>query len=278
MSFIVKLQSFAARMQTRGVGRVRVAGALVLILASIPSAPCRAENPENVLDHFLCYTLDPEPKFTPPTARIQVTDEIDKKTVKVQDRAFLCNPVTKTHGAKTFPQIHSNAHLVCYDVEPTSAGKDVLITNQFSTDPQYPRKLTLVTENLLCLPSTKDPEKPGDWRPLKLDHFECYTVEAPKEEPDSIVVSLSDQFVKSERDAMHRAVSRLCNPTDKVTGKGTFLRKNRDAHLVCHDIDISADDVKIKPVFINNQFERPNKRLTPLKPVFMCVPSQKYLL
>ena len=145
MSFIVKLQSFAARMQTRGVGRVRVAGALVLILASIPSAPCRAENPENVLDHFLCYTLDPEPKFTPPTARIQVTDEIGKKTVKVQDRAFLCNPVTKTHGAKTFPQIHSNAHLVCYDVEPTSAGKDVLIINQFSTDPQYPRKLTLVT-------------------------------------------------------------------------------------------------------------------------------------
>ena len=244
-----------------------------------PIAVKPANNPEDVLDHFVCYTFK-QKTFTAPGG-IALSDqfyELEQKTT-VLTRELLCNPASKKHNpSDPFPdEKHADAHLVCYKTEGPNAGLQVKISNQIQTNAVMP----VGRERYLCLPSGKQYVRRGQKPPERppsipangiLDHFKCYDL-AGKTIPNKYF-NWKDEFTETvfKHDI---AAELICNPTEKHReGEKPVPPSFSFAHLVCYSLftlERFGRDVKIA-----NQFETPAQLLTVNEvPRFLCVPSTK---
>ena len=245
--------------------------AIVCMVASLIQ-PAAAQDPQKVLDHFLCYGVQSLSAYTGPPV-VGLIDQFSNTPVgtKITARRLLCNPVIKSlPGQPAGKLIHPQAHLVCYQALSPSAPRKVIVTNQFGKT-----ELAVSNASMLCLPSSKvvsrvKPKTPAPI-PTALDHFKCYGVEqVSKVVPHTVL--LHDQFVET-RGTSYQAVA-LCNPTQKtVKGQPPTKVLYPYAHLVCYTIQLPEKD---HPVFFNDQFE--NAALTVRMAQLLCLPSLKQLL
>jgi hypothetical protein len=257
-----------------------------LILYCDPGAAQHGNNPEDVLDHFVCYTFK-DKKIDAP-AGIALLDQFYEKAqpTKVITRELLCNPAGKKHKAsEKFPELkHPEAHLVCYKIEDRTVSLTLKVANQVDTKLQ---NLQVIREHYLCLPSGKqlvpNPKRPPEKPPAipsggVLDHFKCYDVTAEK---------YSDKYYEW-KDEFGNYVFRndiraeiICNPVEKLReGEKPVPRKNPTAHLVCYSLfKLEKFDRVVK---IANQFEpspKPRDLLTVNSvPRFICMPSTKEII
>jgi hypothetical protein len=226
---------------------------------------------EGVLDHFLCYRLDPG-SVSPAGVglRDQFTDELEPVTA--MSRGFLCNPVDKDGVKRQRPE----SHLLCYHwFEDLKKPPQVRVANQI-----HPNQLLWLYEaDLLCVPSgkeyIKEGESPGPTPPKipgDLDHFKCYM-----QHPVFAAPTLrrrhgfTDQF-SSYFLFNFRAVF-LCNPVEKYRhGKLEVGRLHDFAHLVCYEVTEQLR--RVRQVRIANQFE-PDATVKADRLQMACFPSTK---
>jgi hypothetical protein len=205
------------------------------------------------LDHFRCYDVKGNDQ-----TKIAVTleDQFGKRSAVVKKPIGLCAPASKNGSPVSQPQ----AHLKCYDLEkedPKKVNRDVEVTNQFGKE-----KLKVDKVESLCTPASKSLTGTPGPPPQNLDHFECYKVKGGRDVKQSVMVQ--DQF--GTETVKVKGAKLLCNPVSK--NGGSIL--NRQAHLVCYDIDGKAADVDVN---VNDQFGL--ERLRVKKPKTLCVPSEK---
>lgn len=255
---------------------VMVAGAVVLLAGCAPARLQTRILPEDVLDHLLCYDLEPTQFNGPPNLSL-----IDQFYVSppgpavVISRKYLCNPVDKYHedGSKPGKQARRRkSHLVCYELRRVrlQPPPTVLVSNQF----QDAEPLAVLNSELLCLPSGKGREREAPSPiPRNIDHFKCYAVDAAGS-ADTPRLHLIDQFFDRHAVFFPQALL-LCNPTEKVLdGRQQGPMLHNFAHLACYSL--SFDDAFEPPtVRITNQFE-PNGAVVTIRfERFLCVPSTK---
>jgi hypothetical protein len=99
--------------------------------------------PKN-LDHYTCYTVDPESKFQ--TRIVKLADQFGTSKDTVVSPVRLCAP-TRKNG---LPLIRPRLHLVCYRITSMTRGRRVAVRNQFGLARGLPG-----VRQLLCVPSTK---------------------------------------------------------------------------------------------------------------------------
>jgi hypothetical protein len=247
--------------------------AIVCVMAAF-SQPAAAQDPQRVLDHFLCYGVQPQAYNGPHV--VSLIDQFSAKpvTTKVVARQLLCNPVTKSLPQQPAGKLlHPQAHLLCYQAPSASAPRKVIVTNQFGKT-----ELAVSNASMLCLPSSKvvgDYHKPPAPAPIPtgLDHFKCYAVQQVNP-VQSHTVLLHDQFMET-RGTSYQAVQ-LCNPTQKVVaGQHPTKVLYPYAHLVCYTIQLPE---KNHYVFVTNQFESDLGPLRVTMVQLLCLPSLKQLL
>jgi hypothetical protein len=235
---------------------------------------------EDVLDHFLCYTIEGSVKQD-----VKLNDQfpIESKPIKVVKRLYLCNPVEKTYRDRTVERKHLASHLVCYEIPQDKFERAVTVANQILPEGG---PLSVDHARYLCLPSGKSKGEPSKKEPKKkeykkpkiptdLSHFKCYGPKITgKEGPPQLGMHLHDQFV-NEDFKLATDQPDLCNPVDKTLlkdgeEKKTFKQLHPDAHLVCYLLAPKphAEDVRIK-----NQFEDTIVRTS--YATRLCVPSTK---
>jgi hypothetical protein len=251
-----------------------------------PSAAQPAAKPEDVLDHFVCYTFK-DKKIEAPTG-IALLDQFYEKPqpTRVITRELLCNPVAKKHKAnEEYPKLkHPEAHLVCYRIEERTISLSLKVVNQVDPEPQ---NIDVIREHYLCLPSGKqlvrDPKKPPQKPPpipgnAILDHFKCY--DAATEKSFKKDYEWKDQFGDFSFHNEIRA-ELACNPVEKLrTGRKPTPKTNPSAHLVCYSLfKLEKFDRTVK---IANQFEpapKPNDLLSVNSvPRYICMPSTKEII
>jgi hypothetical protein len=251
-----------------------VCGLAIICMLTAFVQPAAAQDPQKVLDHFLCYGVQP-PAYSGPSS-VALIDQFSAKpvTTKVVARQLLCNPVVKTlpNGTGGSTQlVHPRAHLLCYQAPSGSATRKVGVTNQFGSI-----ELVVSNASMLCLPSSKivgrvKPKTPAPI-PTALDHFKCYAVKQINPVASHTVL-LHDQFVRIQGTS-YQAVE-LCNPTQKViAGQQPTKVLYPYAHLVCYTIQLPEKD---HFVFITNQFESDLGPLRVKMAQLLCLPSLKKL-
>jgi hypothetical protein len=103
------------------------------------------------LPHFKCYNF--VPAGPPVKENVQLTDQfVADANVTVQNRHYLCAPVTKVHNGNTIVADPFGEHLVCYHIRPSLGAlkQTVELEDQFRTE-----RGELTTPHLLCAPATK---------------------------------------------------------------------------------------------------------------------------
>jgi len=258
---------------------------LVLVAGCQPTKPptLGEKEPEELIDHFLCYAIDSE--FEGPEVVLVDQFKLPRQNLQVGNRRLLCNPVTKKtdkhESSRNFPE----THLVSYQIPEDELRRPVTITNQFK--PNVPVPLTIEKAQLLCLPSgkSKDTDKRPEI-PTKIDHYKCYAPALENLKTTKIPLKLEDQFGTYQENKV--ALSLLCNPVDKTVVKdhkkseGTSQERathppaepvfiNGGAHLVCYRLNIRPDVQQT--VRIRNQFE--DAVVKTKYPEFLCLPSGK---
>lgn len=265
---------------------VTLAVSIAIASLAFGCKPRPPDKPEDLLDHFVCYTFK-DKKIEPPNGISLLDQFYDKpQPTTVITREFLCNPAAKKHKAgDKFPELkHPEAHLVCYKIEDRTISLTLKVTNQVDTNPQIMQTLR---ERYLCLPSGKqlvpDPNKPPQNPPPIpgngiLDHFKCYDVTA-KNYPDKYY-EWKDEFGETVfRNDIRAEIA--CNPVEKHrAGKDPTPRTNPSAHLVCYSLfKLERFDRTVK---IANQFEpapKPNDLLSvSVVPRYICMPSTKQIV
>jgi hypothetical protein len=109
---------------------------------------CEWDKVESHLDHFQCYPV----KGKKIKAKVDLLDQFgEQKGVKVVKPVMLCNPVIKWHNDEEFPVSTPDAHLVCYKINKPTAGKKVIVKNQFGDQ----QELKVSKSKYLCVPSEK---------------------------------------------------------------------------------------------------------------------------
>jgi hypothetical protein len=217
-------------------GRLTVcmASLLTVLVLGVSPASAQQPDPEDVLDHFRCYS--PE-AVGDPIGPVVLRDQFGSETFPTGFPQDLCNPAQKSvlGGPPAPGLVNPDAHLVCYsgDFSPFEP-RVVVVSNQFGTD-----ALQVLAPSRLCLPSSKAAEPPfgplPDPPPLgdieqRLDHFMCYSVNGALVPPP---VELQDQFVTSQV-ALSPAEA-LCNPVEKDRAGFPVTEIRRPfAHLVCY--------------------------------------------
>jgi hypothetical protein len=108
--------------------------------------------PEQQLDHFRCYDLQPQPA----AAAVELLDEFGASNTTVAQLVRLCNPVEKTYQGTVTPIRRPQAHLACFTISdggpnPPSGSfipRDVVVRNQFGIAEMH-------VENVetLCVPT-----------------------------------------------------------------------------------------------------------------------------
>jgi hypothetical protein len=240
--------------------------------------PPPAANPEAVLDHYLCYGIfrkEPNDDFKLPNKKIELTDQFaEKATVKIRERAYLCNPVTKNHKKPPFPQ----AHLVCYALRSsTSPIVRVRISNQFDPAVKGKQEYQVKLRRELCVPSGKTTDLEATPPiPQDVDHFVCYSAAFTGLHT---TVKLSDQFVKEPTTSAIRELTTHCNPTDKlIDSEEKATRKHPEAHLPCYRANLDLPVKDPESVKIANQFETAIILVSVDSPERLCVPSTKAMI
>jgi len=248
-----------------------------------PDNPTQGEKePEDLIDHFLCYAIDSE--FKGPEVVLLDQFKLPKKNLRVGNRRLLCNPVDKKTDKHESPRKFKETHLVCYKIPEDEVRRPVTITNQFR---KAAVPLTIEKAQLLCLPSgkSKDTSKRPDI-PTNIDHYKCYAPVLDNLKTTKVPLKLEDQFDKYEDRKV--ALSLLCNPVDKTVledpkkGEGAQQARaerpptepvliNAGAHLVCYRLNIRPDVAQT--VRIRNQFE--DSVVKTQYPELLCLPSGK---
>jgi hypothetical protein len=263
----------------------------VLLLVVLATEQCRKEkpvgnDPEAVLDHFLCYAIvDNQMEFVGPQG-LELQDQFFEELLpeKVSSRDYVCNPTSKAEKPKDEKQPppegikprRLNTHLVLYGINRTKITGQISVTNQLDKKPQL---LTLIEQRFLALPSGKQIIKDMNKLPKNLpavptniDHFKCYTVDQKKAPTYTRTYDVTDELYSDEIKAPRAAF--VCNPVEKhVKGEPPKTRSQTFAHLACYVI---ASASRRDTVRIVNQFEP--KGSIPLDvdgPDFLCIPSTK---
>lgn len=256
-----------------GVSRVDAAGRLTAARAGLVVFP-----PENVLDHFLCYSVTNAPLHIPPIAVADQFTAQKPQPVKVLGRSVLCAPVLKRTGKHSAKIKFPGAHLLCYALnrqEVPPAFSHVVVANQFGLR----QALTVVLRESLCLPTGKAVlQLPPPTIPAQVDHFTCYLVKGAGSPHGAV---LTDQFSLAAKLPRYKAVVltpvRLCAPATKyVHGQVVSRPKNPTAHLLCYTVRIT-NPAPASSVRITNQFEK-NAPLRVIRPLTLCVPSLKRIV
>lgn len=252
----------------------------MLALAGCAEAPTVAEHQpvyrdpaENVIDHFLCYQIQPPNIKLPAIRLIDQFNRAQPQPGFLVDRESLCVPVAK--GGKEIARPAS--HLVCYTLgQRLPPNEVVLVTNQIEQN----RQLTVMREVKLCLPSGKT-DPPGSTPPpipVNLDHFKCYlTAGDPFQRK---LVRLRDQFTAPIDPPLPATMvdrAFLCAPAEKIREQEPPRPMlNGNAHLLCYTLD--PVPFKQRQVRITNQFEPAGGTVvTVVRPTVLCVPSSKTL-
>ncbi len=113
----------------------------------VPSSKSTTGTPAAVpknLDHYTCYTIDPESKFQ--SRVVKLADQFGTSRDTVVTPARLCAP-TRKNGS---PLIRPRLHLMCYQIKSPTKGRRVAVRNQFGLARGLPG-----LRQRLCVPSTK---------------------------------------------------------------------------------------------------------------------------
>jgi hypothetical protein len=255
--------------------RPLVLGSLTAFVAAlaIGAAPAGAQvqDPEAVLDHFLCYSAS----WTMPPRSAVVTDQfVSDQPVQVSNGFMFCNPVEKTLDGETTPVNQPDAHLACYTITHAAVpSRTVTLFNQFgeSTGGTFQR-----TFSPFCAPSLKSELTPPVAAPPEnvLSHFRCHTLISVSVDPvpPPRTVDVRDQFGPTQVEVSTPwAPSFVCNPATKVVDGVTHPALHAFAHLACYSL--AAHAPAARGVFIRDQF---GDFATVLQqPTFLCLPSLK---
>jgi hypothetical protein len=228
-------------------------------------------NPAACLDYFTCYkagATSGTQRFSP-VSNVILKDQFRTATATVIKPRMLCLPTNKGSDDPDAPT-HPD-HLEDYQAKPvfpfTGAGART-ITNQFGTvviNVQKPVALQVPTLKSLTMP-------PGPLAVPAVDHFQCYKVRLASGQPafQRFEVQVTDQFGLSVVTVVRPR--RLCAPVDKDgEAPGAETHPN---HLLCYQIkNYFSNFTKVTSIFTHPQFGP--ETLDALKPVELCVPSQK---
>jgi hypothetical protein len=121
-------------------------------LSATPPTPAAFET-----DHFECYKVVASkgaPKFVA-VPGVTLQDQFGALTVVVKKPRYLCNPVDKNGEDPTAPG--HLAHLVCYQIKPTSLPKFAKRSGVFVNDQLGPETIDVKTPTELCVPALKNP-------------------------------------------------------------------------------------------------------------------------
>jgi hypothetical protein len=113
----------------------------------VPSSKATTGSPGPIpttLDHFTCYTVDPNGTFQ--RRVVKLADQFGTSRDTVIGPVTLCAP-TRKRGSVL---VHARLHLTCYRIKSTTKARRVVIRNQFGILKGVP-----TLRQLLCLPSTK---------------------------------------------------------------------------------------------------------------------------
>jgi len=213
------------------------------------------------LDHFLCYSIEPQGTFR--ARSVVVSDQFGKTKVVAVKPESLCTPASKNEG----PVLDERAHLLCYSLKvPRTFRAPVTIANQLDK-----AKFTAYRLASLCLPTGKSLSfEVTPPVPKKLGHYSCYLIKAAA--PPERDVSVTDQFLRDpQKFALTRRL-RVCNPAVKVRAGVTSPILNRRDHLVCYSLEGDAQ-FEQQRVLVRNQFGK--MALTVVTPRTLCIPSLK---
>jgi hypothetical protein len=120
----------------------------------ISGAPGRVPK---LLDHYLCYRVDPAGTFR--SRRVKLSDQFGAAADVVVRARTLCAPTSK-NGSRI---LQARIHLSCYLLKSARKGRTVVVRNQFGL-----LKAAVGLRNLLCVPSTKRLlAQPATTSPLK---------------------------------------------------------------------------------------------------------------
>jgi hypothetical protein len=250
--------------------RGSLAALLAVLAIAVAPAGAQVQDPEAVLDHFLCYTGS-----SPLTPRSAVLSDqfMSDQTVLLGNADLLCNPVAKTVDGHITPIKFPQAHLICYALEHGPVPpRNVRVTNQFgvgrtvNTGPG-------ITRSRLCVPSLKSELSPPTGSPPEdvLSHFRCHELFTDPFTDVSKPVGVRDQFVDTQIVVNTPSTPVLvCNPATKTVGGVVSPALHPFAHLACYSVSFSP--TVNRTAFIRNQFgdataffQRP----------MLCVPSLK---
>jgi hypothetical protein len=196
-----------------------------------------------------------------------------------------CTPVA-VDGAEI---THADAHLACHDLIGAGRGSvlrgyqsasrrrngwepfEVVVDNEFGVG----QTLRVQAPEQFCAASSAERRNsiasPMDPAPLRLDHFQCYGVEASSNLPsfDPFEAALSDWI----GDATRRVGEpmRLCAPVD-VDGEGVIDSKRYLACYELEDLDRSLSRQRTRMVVSNRFAEEQMMTLRGAKT--LCVPSE----
>jgi hypothetical protein len=261
---------------------------LVAIASLISACSGPVTEPEDVLDHFLCYAVTPTQFNAPLFSLIDQFYVSPPDPAQIIRRKLLCNPADKLFYEEREPRTrkrkHDEAHLVCYDLVQKHYTKPdrYQVLNQFDVYGLH-YKWRVIQSEMLCLPSGKSGEAdPPPAIPKVLDHFKCYSVTIDKDAPryrvrvtDQWLPGTSDDWLPG-REAWIEDPQLLCNPAEKVIEeeqKGPM--KYNFAHLACFDVVWGPDAFMPQSAKITNQFEPAGVVLKALDVLYLCVPSRK---
>ena len=258
-------------------------------------ATALAKDPEQELDHYLCWEITPTEFAGPKNLSLKDQFDPDKFVpATVESRSFLCNPTVKLvkydPDNPQFPQpLHANAHLVLYSIDQKDVSKKLNLVNQLSD--KKTQTYTAVQQRFLALPSGKkiakgNPPKdklpaPPPSIPTDIGHYKCYLFADLTKLPDiEGKWLLRDQLSPSEGIEITKLGPRfICNPVQKkVDDKEPTKKLYENTHLVCYALT-SRHSTYSDQVWIANQFEpKGTPVLTVTGPEYLCIPSTKKIV
>lgn len=167
-----------------------------------------------------------------------------------EDRAYVANPVRKTHGTKTFGYEDNDPHYVMYvvtsDHQPPA---DATVKNQFTQATWKLKK-----EYRLLVPAAKSLKNNAE-APPDADHFICIGVDTQSVAEANI--TLVDQFqgrLKTNFDGKLQLTPKyFCAAVSKQHGGPWIRARNREDRLAIYQLSPYAT-AKPFPVWTRDQF------------------------
>ena len=172
------------------------------------------------------------------------------------NRAYVANPVRKTHGPKTFGYENNDPHYVMYVVRSTHVPPaQALVKNQFTQ--QQTQTWKLKKEYRLLVSAAKSLNSNVGAPPLVADHFICVGVDTKINAEANI--TLVDQFqdrIETNMDGSVRLTPKyFCAAASKEHGGPWIQARNPEDRLAIYELSQYATAKKF-PVWTNDQIAR----------------------